>query len=405
MEDIEDREWGFEQTMSEKLKAIVIGAGQAGLSAGYHLKRRGLVPWEDYVVLDANEGPGGAWRHRWPTLTFGGAHNIYPLPGAPLSEIDPQEPSAAVVERYYGAYEDENSLPVIRPAEVMAVVLRDGLFHVVTEERSYESVTVINATGTWDSPFIPFYPGLPHFAGPQYHTREFGKVQQRASGRLLVVGGGTSAVQHIQDLEKRGVETVWSTRRTPHWTSTLFDDEWGLDVEKEVQGRTEKGLRPRSVVAVTGLPLTDRYIFDIRSGLLISRGSIVSFTKHGVVLNGPGPHGSGFPSQGEADLLITPATVSNVPRLPGHAAASSSKEWWVPIDGILWATGFRAHIPHLAPLQLREKQGGIKIGEDGVTAARLPGFFFTGYGASASTLGATRAGRRAATKAARYART
>lgn len=46
------------------LGAIVIGAGQAGLSAAYHLKRRGLVPEEDFIVLDSNDGPGGAWRIR-----------------------------------------------------------------------------------------------------------------------------------------------------------------------------------------------------------------------------------------------------------------------------------------------------------------------------------------------------
>lgn len=48
------------------LQVVVIGAGQAGLSAAYHLVKAGLRPHEDFVVLDANEGPGGAWRHRCP---------------------------------------------------------------------------------------------------------------------------------------------------------------------------------------------------------------------------------------------------------------------------------------------------------------------------------------------------
>src|SRR4051794_7591014 len=49
---------------------LVIGAGQAGLSAAYHLRRRGLAPYRDFVALDANRVPGGAWQHRWPSLTL-----------------------------------------------------------------------------------------------------------------------------------------------------------------------------------------------------------------------------------------------------------------------------------------------------------------------------------------------
>lgn len=85
-----------------RVSVVVIGAGQAGLSAAQHLLARGLQPWRDVVVLDANDGPGGAWRHRWDSLTFGRAHRIHPLPGAPMGNIDPGEPANTVVPRYYG---------------------------------------------------------------------------------------------------------------------------------------------------------------------------------------------------------------------------------------------------------------------------------------------------------------
>lgn len=71
---------------------IVIGAGQAGLSAAFHLQRRGLKPWEDYVVLDANPGPGGAWQHRWRTLTLGKTHAVASLPEFPFDNQDPTRP-------------------------------------------------------------------------------------------------------------------------------------------------------------------------------------------------------------------------------------------------------------------------------------------------------------------------
>ena len=68
---------------------------------------------------------------------------------------------------------------------------------------------------------------------------------------------------------------------------------------------------------------------------------------------------------------------------------------------ILWATGFRASLDHLAPLGLREPGGGIIMDEDSVTVPKVPGLFLVGYGASASTIGATRAGRAAAVAAGR----
>jgi cation diffusion facilitator CzcD-associated flavoprotein CzcO len=81
---------------------VVVEAGQAGLSAAYTLRRRGLGAETGFVVLDANEGPGGAWRHRWPTLTLGRTHHIHDLPGLRLGEPDPDEPASQMVERYYG---------------------------------------------------------------------------------------------------------------------------------------------------------------------------------------------------------------------------------------------------------------------------------------------------------------
>ncbi len=63
-------------------------------------------------------------------------------------------------------------------------------------------------------------------------------------------------------------------------------------------------------------------------------------------------------------------------------------------DAVLWATGFRAALDHLAPLRLREPGGGVRV--EGTTVVRDPRVRLVGYGPSASTLGATRAGRAAA---------
>lgn len=68
-----------------RIPAVIIGAGQAGLAAAHELVHRGLVPGTDFLVFDADDGPGGAWRHRWDSLTLGNAHGIADLPGLPWS--------------------------------------------------------------------------------------------------------------------------------------------------------------------------------------------------------------------------------------------------------------------------------------------------------------------------------
>ncbi|GAA2575807.1 NAD(P)-binding domain-containing protein [Actinomadura fulvescens] len=143
--------------MSRDVDVVVVGAGQAGLSAGYFLRRAGL----DFVMFDHAPRAGGAWQFRWPTLTLGTAHNIHDLPGMPLEDRDPERPASEVVSEYFGRYEREFGLRVHRPVDVTAV--REGSggrLLVESSEGVYAARTLINATGTWDRPFWPFIPGM-----------------------------------------------------------------------------------------------------------------------------------------------------------------------------------------------------------------------------------------------------
>lgn len=353
-----------------RVRVVVIGAGQAGLSSAYHLKRRGLTPHRDYVVLDANPAPGGAWLHRWPALTFDAAHALHDLPGFPLGSPDPTEPASQVVNRYYGAFEREFDLPIVRPVSVVRVASEpepeseghhdpSGTpLRVTTTAGIWLADVVINATGTWDRPYWPYYRGRDLFVGRQLHTHDYGSAAEFEGERVLVVGGGTSAVQFVLQLHEAGALPVWSTRRPPAFTRRAFDPEWGREVEAEVDSRTRAGLPPASVVSVTGLSLTEQYQAGIDAGILVSRGPLAELREHSAVF------------------------------------ADGSEE---PVDAVLWATGFRAALDHLAPLRLREQGGGILM--DGVRVVKEPRLLLVGYGASASTLGASRAGRAAATAA------
>ncbi|MHA6793101.1 flavin-containing monooxygenase [Pseudonocardia bannensis] len=334
---------------------VVIGAGQAGLSAAYGLRRGGLEPGPGFVVLDGEVGPGGAWRHRWPTLRVDGAHRIHDLPGLPFAPDDPARPAAEVVPEYFDAYERAFDLRVRRPVRVSAVRGDGPDLLVETDAGTWSTRALINATGTWTRPFRPSYPGAGTFHGRQPHTADYRGPEDFTGERVVVVGGGTSAVQLLLEIAPHAAATTWVTRRPPEFREGPFDDAAGRAAVALVEQRVRAGLPPASVVGVTGLPLTPAMRAARDAGVLDRRPMFERITPGGVAW---------------ADGTIEPA------------------------DTILWCTGWRPALGHLAPLRLRGPRGGIAL--DGTAAVADPRVHLVGYGPSASTIGANRAGRAAA---------
>src|SRR5690348_12188169 len=104
---------------------MVIGAGQAGLSTAWALAKQGFAPGTGFVVLDADERPGGAWQHRWPSLTLGTTHRVHDLPGLPFEPATASVRAREEVPAYFAAYERAFDLPVHRPVRVRAVSRTD----------------------------------------------------------------------------------------------------------------------------------------------------------------------------------------------------------------------------------------------------------------------------------------
>lgn len=340
---------------SREVEVVVIGAGQAGLSSAFHLVRSGFAPERDFVVLDHSPAPGGAWQFRWPSLTYGKVHGMHALPGMELTDADPGRPSAEVIGDYFDRYERTFDLRVRRPVDVRAVRQGDGGRLVVeTSDGTWSTRALINATGTWDRPFWPRYPGQETFRGRQLHTAQYTGPEEFAGRRVVVVGGGASGTQHLLELAPYAAATTWVTRRPPVFREGPFDQEAGRTAVALVEERVRQGLPPRSVVSVTGLPLNDA----VRQGLA-----------DGVLDRQP-----------MFDRIIPDGVAWDDGR---HVAA----------DVILWATGFRAALDHLRPLRLREPGGGIRV--EGTRTVADPRVHLVGYGPSASTIGANRAGRSA----------
>ncbi|MET9396855.1 NAD(P)-binding domain-containing protein [Kitasatospora sp. NPDC002965] len=340
---------------------LVVGAGQAGLSAAYHLRRRGFAPSPTgtgqeggFVVLDADAAPGGAWAHRSPSLRMATVHGFHDLPDFELPEPDPEAPAREVVPGYFAAYEAKHALPVVRPVTVRAVRAESPSPHarllVETDTGTWSTRALINATGTWTRPFLPHYPG--HFAGRRLHYADYRGPEEFAGRRVLVVGGGASAIQVLSEVAAVG-ETVWVTRTPPVYHEGPFTSEYGREVVAKVEERVRRGLPVRSVVSVTGLGPSVAYRRAEELGALHRRPMFDRLTERGV-------------AWGDEELAV---------------------------DAIVWATGFRPEVGHLAGLGLRSPGGGIAL--TGTRATADPRVHLVGYGPSASTIGANRAGRAA----------
>lgn len=331
----------------------------------YYLQRLGLEAGREFVVLDRGPGAGGAWQHRWPALRVGTAHRINDLPGLDelglsFEDADRTRPARDVVAEYYDRYERHFGLAVRRPAEVRRVV-NQGIDLVVEYgdaegEHRIQADVVVNATGTWGSPFVPWYPGLDDFRGVQVTPVEYASADDYAGKRVVVVGGGTSAIGFLLELEHVASALTWVSRRPVE-----FLDEGELNLEdgrRAVAAQDEAAREGRalpSIVSGTGVPRTRRIQSAIDRGLLVARPMFDRIEADGVRW---------------ADGTVEPA------------------------DVILWATGFRPELRHLAPLRLREKDGGVSVGNG---ASWKDGrVFFAGYGPQASTIGANRAGRQIA---------
>ncbi|HEX6342621.1 NAD(P)-binding domain-containing protein [Umezawaea sp.] len=329
---------------------VVVGAGQAGLSAGYFLGRAGI----DHVVLDADRGPGGAWQHRWPTLRMATVHGIHDLPAMPFEVVDENAPANEVLPAYFADFERRNGIHVRRPVSVTAVRDGgDGRLLVESAGETWSARALVNATGTWTHPFWPRYPGQELFRGRQLHTANYAGPEEFAGQHVVVVGGGSSAVQLQLEIQQVAT-TTWVTRREPLFTDEPFTHDTGRAVVARVDEAVRAGRPPASVVSVTGLFRTPRIRAAQEAGLM--------------------------------DRLPVFDRLT-----PTGAAWDDGRE--VRADAVLWATGFRAAIDHLAPLKLRGPGGGIKV--DGTRVVADPRVHLVGYGPSASTVGASRAGRAA----------
>jgi putative flavoprotein involved in K+ transport len=175
--------------MSTHLETLVIGAGQAGLSTAYHLRRRG----RECLVLDAGTRVGDGWRQQWDSLRLYSPARFDGLPGMPFPADPWHYPSKDETADYLETYAARFQLPLRLGTEVLRVSSDGGCFLVETDTGDYAGDNVVVATGTFGRT-----PSIPEFAADldgsitQLHSSQYRRPEQLADGPVLVVGASHS---------------------------------------------------------------------------------------------------------------------------------------------------------------------------------------------------------------------
>jgi len=229
----------------ERFGTIVVGAGQAGLSAGYHLQQRDL----DFVIVDAQRRIGDVWRNRWDSLRLFTPAKYSGLPGMPFPAHSAHLPDKDEVADYMERYADRFDLPV-RSSTRAESLAHDGerwILH--TDHGTLEADNVVVATGPFQRPSVPALAARLDASIHQLHSSAYRSPFDLPDGSVLVVGAGNSGAQIALELARH--HPVWlAGRDTGHLPRRLlgrdlFDWIWPLMHRFTADSRLGRRMRRR----------------------------------------------------------------------------------------------------------------------------------------------------------------
>lgn len=179
------------ERQTERINTVVIGAGQAGLSVGYHLKQLG-VP---FVILDAGKRVGDQWRQRWDSLRLFTPARYAGLDGmtfpAPPHYFPTKDEMADFLERYALTFQ----LPVQSATRVERVSRHGNGFLVSAGNRRFEAENVIIAMANYQRPRVPAFASELNPNIVQVHSFDYRNPSQLQAGDVLIVGAGNSGAE------------------------------------------------------------------------------------------------------------------------------------------------------------------------------------------------------------------
>jgi putative flavoprotein involved in K+ transport len=196
---------------TERIDTIVIGAGQAGLSVGYHLARRG-VP---FVILDTGKRIGDQWRKRWDSLRLFTPARFSSLDGLPFPADADSFPTKDAMGDYLEAYARRFALPVRCGVRVERVSRLGERFLVIAGDQRFEADNVVVAMANYQRPRVPAFANELDPRIVQLHSFDYRNPAQFQEGAVLVVGAGNSGAEIALDAA-RAHDTCVAGRDTGH---------------------------------------------------------------------------------------------------------------------------------------------------------------------------------------------
>jgi len=196
----------------EKYNVIVIGAGQAGLSVGYFLKKNNI----DFLILDANERVGDSWRNRWDTLRLFTPARFNGLAGMPFPSDPNYFPTKDEMGDYLEEYAQHFKLPVRNNIKVDGLSREENKYCVTAGDQQFEADHVVIAMSNYQIPKIPAFakdmnPGI-----VQMHSFDYRDITQLQEGSVLVVGAGNSGSELALEAARNDRDVWLAGRDTGH---------------------------------------------------------------------------------------------------------------------------------------------------------------------------------------------
>ena len=194
---------------TEQVQTIVIGAGQAGLSVGHHLARRGIP----FVILDANERVGDSWRQRWDSLRLFTPARFDGLDGMPFPA-----PAGTFITKdqmgdYLEAYAKRFDLPVRSGVRVDRLSRSGDGYIVKAGDRYFEARQVVVAMANYQRPRVPGFAGDLDPEIVRFHSLDYRGPSQLRSGPVLIVGAANSGAEIALEVVRS--HPTWLSGRHP----------------------------------------------------------------------------------------------------------------------------------------------------------------------------------------------
>ena len=336
----------------ETFDVIVVGGGQSGLAVGYYLRRTGL----SYLILDNQKEAGGAWLHTWKSLRLFSPAQWSSLPGMIMTGGSDYYPTRDVTIEYLKYYESKYNLPVRRGHKVTSVTRADDGFQIETSKGTFFTKAVVNATGSFDKPYVPSYKNASKFMGTIIHSSQYEAPESLIKKRVAIVGEGNSGAQILAEVSKV-TGTIWITQKEPRFLPDHIDGRYLFDAATQMY-EAQKAGKQYKPPSLGDIVMVDSVKEARARRVLKSLRPFDHFTEDSLVW---------------AD---------------GHEEK---------IDVVIFCTGFKPALQHLSGLGVVNFEG--KAETNGTKSTAVDALWFVGYGgwtgfASATLIGVGRSAKK-----------